>query len=100
MYLNRFADTAALFQALGGAMLNPVALSIVRNVFHDPDERARAIGMWSATFGASLAVFSLSHQLWLSLIILPFVGGVGGCFDLEIAAGVWRPRADGAAYRY
>ena len=27
-----------------------------RNVFHDPDERARAIGMWSATFGASLAL--------------------------------------------
>jgi EmrB/QacA subfamily drug resistance transporter len=47
---------ARVFQALGGAMLNPVALSIVRNVFHDPDERARAIGMWSATFGASLAL--------------------------------------------
>jgi EmrB/QacA subfamily drug resistance transporter len=47
---------ARAFQALGGAMLNPVALSIVRNVFHDPHERARAIGMWSAAFGLSLGL--------------------------------------------
>ena len=47
---------ARAFQALGGAMLNPVALSIVRNVFHDPRERAQAIGMWSAMFGVSLGL--------------------------------------------
>ncbi len=47
---------ARAFQALGGAMLNPVALSIVRNVFHDPRERARAIGLWSAAFGLSLGL--------------------------------------------
>jgi EmrB/QacA subfamily drug resistance transporter len=47
---------ARAFQALGGAMLNPVALSIVRNVFHDPRERARAIGMWSTAFGLSLGL--------------------------------------------
>ena len=33
-------------QAIGGSMLNPVALSIVANVFTDPRERARAIGVW------------------------------------------------------
>ncbi|HET9094997.1 MAG TPA: MFS transporter [Solirubrobacteraceae bacterium] len=44
------------FQALGGAMLNPVALSIVRNVFHDPRERARAVGLWGAAFGLSLGL--------------------------------------------
>jgi EmrB/QacA subfamily drug resistance transporter len=47
---------ARAFQALGGAMLNPVALSIVRNVFHDPRERARAIGLWSGAFGLSLGL--------------------------------------------
>jgi EmrB/QacA subfamily drug resistance transporter len=47
---------ARSFQALGGAMLNPVALSIVRNVFHDPHERARAIGLWSIAFGLSLGL--------------------------------------------
>ncbi len=43
-------------QALGGSMLNPVALSIVTNTFTDPAERARAIGMWGAVFGISLAL--------------------------------------------
>jgi len=37
-------------------MLNPVAMSIVRNVFEDPRERAQAIGIWGAMFGISLAL--------------------------------------------
>src|SRR5947209_15409735 len=37
-------------------MLNPVALSIVRNVFDDPRERATAIGIWGAVFGLSMAL--------------------------------------------
>jgi EmrB/QacA subfamily drug resistance transporter len=47
---------ARVLQAIGGAMLNPVALSIVRNVFEDPRERAQAIGVWGAVFGISLAL--------------------------------------------
>jgi EmrB/QacA subfamily drug resistance transporter len=43
-------------QAIGGSMLNPVAMSIVRNVFEDPRERAQAIGMWGAAFGLSMAL--------------------------------------------
>jgi EmrB/QacA subfamily drug resistance transporter len=43
-------------QALGGSMLNPVAMSIVTNTFTDPAERARAIGLWGAVFGASMAL--------------------------------------------
>lgn len=43
-------------QGIGGSMLSPVALSIVRNVFEDPRERARAIGYWGATFGISMAL--------------------------------------------
>ena len=43
-------------QAIGGSMLNPVAMSIIRNVFEDPGERARAIGMWGATVGLSMAL--------------------------------------------
>ena len=42
-------------QALGGCMLTPVSLSIVRNVFTDPAERARAMGVWSAVFGLATA---------------------------------------------
>jgi EmrB/QacA subfamily drug resistance transporter len=45
-----------MLQAIGGSMLNPVAMSIIRNVFTDPRERAQAIGMWGATVGFSLAL--------------------------------------------
>jgi EmrB/QacA subfamily drug resistance transporter len=37
-------------------MMNPVALSIITNVFTDPKERARAVGIWGAVFGLSLAL--------------------------------------------
>jgi EmrB/QacA subfamily drug resistance transporter len=47
---------ARVVQAVGGSMLNPVAMSIIRNVFEDPRERARAIGMWGAVFGVSMAM--------------------------------------------
>ena len=47
---------ARVLQAVGGSMLNPVALSIVRNVFDDPRERAQAIGAWGAVFGLSIAL--------------------------------------------
>jgi EmrB/QacA subfamily drug resistance transporter len=43
-------------QAIGGSMLNPVAMSIIRNVFEDPRERAMAIGVWGAVFGLSMAL--------------------------------------------
>jgi EmrB/QacA subfamily drug resistance transporter len=45
-----------MLQAVGGSMLNPVAMSIIRNVFHDPRERAQAIGVWGATVGVSIAM--------------------------------------------
>ncbi|HWE58752.1 MAG TPA: MFS transporter [Solirubrobacteraceae bacterium] len=59
---------ARAFQALGGAMLNPVALSIVRNVFHDPRERARAIGMWSSAFGLSLGLGPVLGGLFVTTV--------------------------------
>ncbi|HTA36408.1 MAG TPA: MFS transporter [Solirubrobacteraceae bacterium] len=45
-----------MVQAIGGSMLNPVAMSIIRNVFTDARERAQAIGVWGATVGISLAL--------------------------------------------
>ncbi|HEX8976660.1 MAG TPA: DHA2 family efflux MFS transporter permease subunit [Solirubrobacteraceae bacterium] len=47
---------ARVLQAVGGSMLNPVAMSIIRNVFEDPRERAQAIGVWGAAIGISLAL--------------------------------------------
>ncbi len=47
---------ARIFQGVGGAMMNPVALSIIANTFTDPRERARAIGIWGMMSGAALAL--------------------------------------------
>jgi EmrB/QacA subfamily drug resistance transporter len=52
-----------MVQALGGSMLTPVSLSIVRNTFTDARERAHAIGIWSGIFG-------------LATVCGPVVGGV------------------------
>ena len=52
-----------MLQAIGGSMLNPVALSIITNTFTEKAERARAIGVWGGAYG-------------LSMSLGPVVGGV------------------------
>ena len=60
-------------QALGGSMLNPVAMSIIVHTFTDPRARARAIGVWGAVFGVSMAIgpvvggFLSEHVGWRSI---------------------------------
>jgi EmrB/QacA subfamily drug resistance transporter len=48
--------TFRVLQAVGGSMLNPVAMSIITNTFIDPRERAQAVGVWGAVFGISMAL--------------------------------------------
>ncbi|HEY2670878.1 MAG TPA: MFS transporter [Rugosimonospora sp.] len=43
-------------QAIGGSMLNPVAMSIITNVFTDRRQRAKAIGVWGGVVGISFAL--------------------------------------------
>ena len=45
-----------IVQGVAGAMLNPVAMAIIRNTFEDPRERAQAIGIWGAVVGISIAI--------------------------------------------
>jgi len=45
-----------MLQAVGASMLNPVAMSIITNTFVEPKARARAIGMWGAVVGISMAL--------------------------------------------
>ncbi|CAM3932939.1 MFS transporter [Smaragdicoccus niigatensis] len=47
---------ARMLQAIGGSMMNPVAMSIITNTFIEPRERARAIGVWGGAVGLSLAL--------------------------------------------
>ena len=57
-----FAPTVAwlvvfrILQAIGGSMMNPVAMSIITATFRDPKQRARAVGIWGAVVGVSLGL--------------------------------------------
>jgi EmrB/QacA subfamily drug resistance transporter len=45
-----------VLQGAGASMLSPVALSIVTSTFTGARERAQAIGVWAAVYGASMAL--------------------------------------------
>jgi EmrB/QacA subfamily drug resistance transporter len=45
-----------VLQAVGGSMLNPVAVSIISTVFTSRTERSRAIAVWVGMFGLGMAL--------------------------------------------
>ncbi|MFC9912188.1 MFS transporter [Streptomyces sp. NPDC059862] len=57
-----------MVQAVGGSMLNPVAMSIITNTFTDPRERARAIGAWGGVVGISMAAGPLVGGLLVEAV--------------------------------
>jgi len=66
---------------IGAALVFPATLAIITNLFVDPIERAKAIGLWSAVSGMAVAFgpvvggFMLQHFWWGSvfLVNLPIV---------------------------
>jgi EmrB/QacA subfamily drug resistance transporter len=69
-------------QAIGGSMLNPVALSIIANTFTDTRERARALGIWAAVFGLSLALGPVLGGVLVATV------GWRGIFWVNIPVGI------------
>ncbi|RKS74784.1 EmrB/QacA subfamily drug resistance transporter [Actinomadura pelletieri DSM 43383] len=73
---------ARVVQAVGGSMLNPVAMSIITNVFTEPRERARAIGVWGGVVGISMAMGPLVGGLLVESV------GWRAIFWLNVPIGV------------
>jgi EmrB/QacA subfamily drug resistance transporter len=71
-----------MVQAVGGSMLNPVAMSIITNTFTEKAERARAIGVWGATFGLSMALGPVVGGLLVDTV------GWRGAFWVNIPVGI------------
>jgi EmrB/QacA subfamily drug resistance transporter len=64
------------FMGIGAACIMPATLSLLTNIFHDPKERGRAIGVWAAVAGGSSALgpilggFLLAHFSWGSVFFV------------------------------
>lgn len=79
--LAAFAPTAGILIAaralmgVGGATLMPSSLSLIANMFSDPRERGRAIGVWTAAFAGGSAIGPvvggvLLHHFWWGSVFL------------------------------
>ena len=61
---------------IGAALVFPATLAIITNLFTDPIERAKAIGLWSAVSGMAVAFgpvaggFLLEHFWWGSVFLI------------------------------
>ncbi len=68
--------TARSLMGVGAALVFPGTLAILIDVFRDPTERAKAIGVWSAVSGAAVAFgpvtggFLLEHFWWGSVFLV------------------------------
>ncbi|MEW2571814.1 MFS transporter [Streptomyces sp. NPDC047070] len=89
---------------VGGAMIMPTTLSMIRVIFTDPKERATALGIWAAVSSLGMAVgpvvggLLLEHYSWQSafLINVPLmaIALIAGLFLLPEFRSAVPPRWD------
>src|ERR671931_332447 len=78
---------------VGAAAIMPATLSILTDVFENPSERVKAIGIWSGISGLGVAVgptlsgWLLEHFDWTSVIL-------GGAVALLAAFAAWELRRE------
>ncbi len=92
------------FMGIGGAFIMPATLSIITNVFPDPVERGKAIGIWAGVAALGVGIgpvsggFLLSHFYWGSVFFVnvPIVALalVGGWFLVPDSKDPSAPRLD------
>ncbi len=81
---------ARALMGIGAAMIFPATLAILTNVFRDPAERAKAIGIWSAVSGVAVAAgpitggWLLEHFWWGSVFFINVP------ISILVAAAAWR----------
>ena len=81
---------ARALMGVGGAFIMPSTLSILTNVFTEPGERGRAIGIWAGVAGIGIALgplaggFLVEHFYWGSIFLVNIPIAV-----VAIAAGAW-----------
>lgn len=108
--LSAFAGSAGALvftravMGIGAALIMPATLSLLTNIFRDPKERGRAIGVWAAVAGGGGALgpviggFLLQHFWWGSvfLINVPVAIGalVAGRYLLPASRDPAAPRLD------
>ncbi|MFI5041017.1 MAG: MFS transporter [Acidimicrobiales bacterium] len=92
------------FMGIGGAFIMPATLSIITNVFRDPVERGKAIGIWAGVsalgigFGPVVGGFLLTHFWWGSVFLvnvpIVIVGLVAGWFLVPDSRDPSAPKLD------
>ena len=95
---------ARAFMGIGGALIMPSTLSIITNVFTNPIERGKAIGIWAGVAALGIGIgpvaggFLLSHFYWGSVFFvnLPIVALAlfGGWFLVPDSRDPSAPRLD------